>query len=73
MSNETEWIVIHKTKSQFEAEALKGNLETNGIPAVVMDKKDHAVANTVGYIEVHVDATKKDAALELIKGFDTKA
>ena len=70
MSNDINWIVIHKTTSRFEAEAVKGNLETNGIPAILLDKKEHAIANTIGYVEIHVDASKKEEALALINELD---
>ncbi len=72
MSNDTEWIIIHKTKSPFEAEALKGNLETNGIPAVIINRKENSIANTIGYIEVRVQTSKKEDALELIQGFGSE-
>lgn len=69
MSNDIEWMIIHKTTSQFEAEAMKGNLETNGIPAIILSKKDNSY-NSFGYIEVHVDASRKEDALILIKKLD---
>ncbi len=66
MNNNIQWTLLHKTKSAFEAAAMKGNLETQGIPAVIINKKD-AVANTVGYVEIHVDSTYYEDALVIIK------
>jgi len=65
MSENINWICIHKTTVDFEAEAIKGNLETQGIPAVILNKKDSAYQN-FGYIEIHVDASKEKEALALI-------
>lgn len=66
MSNDITWIVLHKTTSNFEAEALKGNLEAHGIPAIILNKKDSSY-NTFGYVEVHVDKTKIEEAEALLK------
>ena len=66
MSNDIVWVVLHKTTSNFEAEALKGNLETQGIPAIVLNKKDSSY-NNFGYVEVHVDKSKIKKAEALLK------
>lgn len=70
MSNDIQWVVLHKTTSQFEAEAIKGNLETNGIPAIVLNKKDSSY-NTFGYVEVHVDKSKLKEAEQLLKSYNS--
>ncbi len=66
MSNDIKWTVLHKTTSSFEAEALKGNLETQGIPAIVLNKQDSSY-NTFGYVEVHVDESRLEEALAILK------
>ncbi len=71
MSNDIKWVVLHKTTSNFEAEALKGNLETQGIPAIVLNKKD-SIANTVGYVEVHVDENKLEEAHAILNANNTE-
>ena len=62
MSNNINWICIYKTNVDFEAEAIKGNLETQGIPTIILNKKDSAYQN-FGYLEIHVDESKKDEAI----------
>ena len=62
MSNNIDWVVVYKTTKDFEAEAIKGNLETQGIPTVILNKKDSSYQN-FGYIEIHVDVTRKEEAI----------
>lgn len=70
MSNDIKWIILHKTTSNFEAEALKGNLEAQGIPAIILNKKDSSY-NTFGYVEVHVDKSRIEEAEALLKRENT--
>jgi ABC-type Fe2+-enterobactin transport system substrate-binding protein len=65
MSNNIDWICVHKTTVDFEAEAIKGNLETQGIPTIILNKKDSSYQN-FGYIEIHVDKTREQEALAFI-------
>ncbi len=65
MSNNIDWICVYKTQQDFEAEAIKGNLETQGIPTVILNKKDSSY-QAFGYLEIHVDVTKKEEAIAYI-------
>jgi len=66
MSKNIDWVCVYKTQQDFEAEAIKGNLETQGIPTVILNKKDSSYQN-FGYIEIHVDINKQEEALAYIK------
>ena len=68
MNNNIEWVCVYKTMANFEAEAIKGNLEAQGIPAVILNKKDSShMAFVFGTLEIHVDATRKEEALALLE------
>lgn len=64
MSNQ--WICIHKTPAIFEAEALKGYLLANDIPAVIINKRSSSY-NDFGLVEVHVPNRSSQMAQELLK------
>lgn len=66
MNNDIQWVVLHKTTSKFEAEAIKGNMEAQGIPAIVLNKQDSSY-NAFGYVEVHVDKTRLAEAEKLME------
>jgi hypothetical protein len=53
MNDHIKWICIHKTSNKFEAEAMKGNIESAGIPCVILNKQDSSYL-AFGYVEVHV-------------------
>ncbi len=38
--NEADWIVVYTTSLDYEAEMLKGNLESAGISAMILSQKD---------------------------------
>lgn len=61
----TQWICIYKTNSLFEAEALKGNLELNGLTPVIMNKRDSSYL-AFGYVEVHVPEDQQQEARQII-------
>lgn len=65
MNNQNiEWICVFKTSRRFEAEAVKGNFESEDIPCILLNKQDSNYL-AFGYIELHVPKEFKKAA-ELI-------
>lgn len=38
--NEADWVVVYTTSFDYEAEMLKGNLESAGISATILSQKD---------------------------------
>lgn len=58
MKDQIKWICIHKTNNRFEAEALHGNIESAGIPCVIINKQDSSYLS-FGYVEVHIPENKK--------------
>lgn len=38
--NEADWVVVYTTAFDYEAEMLKGNLESAGISATILSQKD---------------------------------
>lgn len=38
--NEADWVVVYTTSFEYEAEMLKGNLESAGISATILSQKD---------------------------------
>ena len=64
-----EWSIVYTTQYEYEAEMLKANLESAGIPCVVFSTKDHTYFMTVGFgiVKVLVPKDKKDIALKIIE------
>ncbi len=65
MSDQIKWMCIHKTNNKFEAEAMKGNIESAGIPCVTLNKQDSSYL-AFGYVEVHVPENRKDEVAALL-------
>lgn len=65
MKKNTSWECIYKTSNLFEAEAVKGNLESAEIPCVIMNKQDSSYL-AFGYIEIHVPCNLKDSAIIIL-------
>lgn len=61
MSDKVKWECIFKTSNRFEAEAVKGNIESAEIPCVIINRQDSSYL-TFGYVEVHVPAHLLNAA-----------
>lgn len=53
MSDQKKWTCVFKTSNKFEAEAVKGNIESADIPCVILNKQDSSLL-AFGYVEVHV-------------------
>ncbi|NVK48680.1 MAG: DUF2007 domain-containing protein [Cyclobacteriaceae bacterium] len=60
-----EWIKVFETPQQIRAEIVKGVLEENEIPAVVLNKKE-TVYQVFGLYEVHVNRANALRATTLI-------
>jgi hypothetical protein len=62
MSNQDiQWVCVFKTNRRFEAEAVKGNLESEEIPCILLNKQDSTYM-AFGYVELHVPIEFKKAA-----------
>ena len=70
MKDKYTWVCVYKTASKFEAEALCGNLENEGIPCVVLNKQDSSYL-AFGYVELHVPEERKEEALQFINQLPT--
>lgn len=64
-----EWTVVYTTQYEYEAEMLKANIESAGIPCVIFSTKDHAYFMTIGIgiVKVLVPKDEKDLALRIIE------
>jgi hypothetical protein len=72
MTTPSNWICIHKTSSRFEAEAIRGNLDANGIACVVMNKQDSSYIS-IGYFEIHVPEQEATRALTFLSNTNEQA
>ncbi len=61
------WICVYKSSSHFDAAAVQGNLESAGIPTVLLNKQDSSYLS-FGYVEVHVQAEHEQDAKAIING-----
>ena len=60
------WKKVYSTENGVQAELIKGLLETNGIHAVVLNKRDSQY-NNFGEQEVHVHTKQVLTAINIIK------
>jgi hypothetical protein len=67
MSEPIKWTSVYKSLNRFEAEVIKGNIENEGIPCVIINKQDSSYLSIVpGMIELHVPILHKEQALTII-------
>lgn len=59
------WTLVYSSVSQHEAELVRGQLEANDIPAVIMDQRS-SVYPSMGSIAVLVERDDVMRALHLI-------
>ena len=59
------WTLLFTTSNMAEANIIKGMLEENSLPVLVMNKQDSSYLN-FGYIEIYVQKNFKDIAKELL-------
>lgn len=65
-----DWVTVYKTGIDYDAELVRDRLRDAGIPAVVMNKRDHAYNLNFGdmaQIKVLVPVEKESAAIALLK------
>jgi len=60
------WQRVYTTKNHLRAEIVRGTLEEEGIPAVLLDKQDSSY-NDFGEKEVYVSKDDVVAALKIIE------
>ena len=66
MKREDEFKTVITLNDAISAQMVAGMLIENGIPAAVFGADSTALLNTVGNIDVKVNAADYDAAMELI-------
>lgn len=66
MSDKIKWVCIYKSNSKFDAEVVKGNIESNEIPCVMLNKQDSSYMS-FGYVELHVPEEFKSQAEDILK------
>jgi len=66
MSDKIKWICIYKSNNKFDAEVVKGNLESYDVPCVVINKQDSSYIS-FGYVELHVPEEFKTQAETILK------
>lgn len=67
--NEADWIVVYTTSLDYEAEMLKGNLESAGISAMILSQKDSSFP-TPGDLSIIKLLVKKEDAESAIAFLD---
>jgi hypothetical protein len=61
------WFLLRTTPQVYEAEIIKGMLEDNQIPVIVVNRQDSSYV-FLGEIEVYVPIHFKDMANDLLNG-----
>ena len=61
------WYKLLSTTESYKAEIIRGLLEENQIPVILVNKQDSSYV-FLGEIEVHVPVQFKTIALDLING-----
>ncbi|KQS31485.1 DUF2007 domain-containing protein [Dyadobacter sp. Leaf189] len=64
------WIKAYQSSQMIRAEIAREILEQNGIPAVIVNKKDSSYP-IFGMCEVHVPASELDRAQTILMNEDT--
>jgi hypothetical protein len=59
------WIILYKTDNVAKANIVKGMLEENNVPVILMNKQDSSYLN-FGEIEVYVPIHLKTIANDLL-------
>ena len=61
------WYLLHRTDKYIDAEILRGLLEENQVPVVLVNKQDSSYI-FLGEIEVYVPFQFKELARDLMTG-----
>lgn len=68
MKDQTIWTSVYKTINKLEAEIIKGNIENEGIPCVLINKQDSSYLTLLpGMVELHVPEEQMAMALAIIE------
>ncbi len=59
------WCRIFSTDKNYEAAILKGKLEENNIPVVIVNKQDSSYV-FLGEIEIHVPVQFRNRAIDIL-------
>jgi hypothetical protein len=59
------WFLLYSTRNLPQASIIKGMLEENSVPVVLVNKQDSSYVN-FGDIEVYVPVLLKELALRLV-------
>jgi hypothetical protein len=65
-----DWQLVYSTGQSYEAEMVRGLLETAGLEPVVMNKQDSSYL--FGDIEVYVAPAQAEQALSIIKNIENE-
>ncbi len=60
-----DWFKLYKTSDFSEANIIKGMLEENEVPVVILNKQDSSRL-TFGYLEIYVPGNLKNTAQDLL-------
>lgn len=60
-----DWFQIFKTSDYAQANIIKGMLEENEVPVVILNKQDSSYL-TFGYLEIYVPVALQFTAQELL-------
>ena len=64
-----DWVRIYASTDPGKAAIFKGNLEEQGIPAVILNKQDSSYV-FLGKVEIHVPAERAAEAKALVEEMD---
>ncbi len=67
---EKDWQIVFSTKKAYEAEMVRGLLETAGLEPVVMNAQDSSYL--FGDVEVYVSPEQAEQAEAIIKSIDNE-
>lgn len=69
--NEADWIVVYTTSFDYEAEMLKGNLESAGISVMILSQKDSSfpAPGDLSIIKLLVKKEDADNAVTFLEEF----
>ncbi len=67
---EQDWKLVYSAKSVYDAEMMRGMLESAGIEPVVMNKQDSSYL--FGDVEVYVSPEQAEQAETIIKSIDNE-
>ncbi|HVB02088.1 MAG TPA: DUF2007 domain-containing protein [Chitinophagaceae bacterium] len=63
---EKDWVVVFTSTEPFESDFVKGMLEENGIPAVIINGRDSEFG-TFGVNSLYVHVSQAEKAVQLVK------